>query len=120
MTLWTKRALLQSWFATLMAEASICCDRCGNVAAILELDEHLQVSEFILFPFHIFYHTMTVQLHLYLLHGVTSIRSHFSLLISSPPEGLHNIRGSAPGVSRDPSQEASTRLLPLNKTSKKH
>ena len=112
--------IVRSWFATLMAEASIYCDRCGNVAAILELDEHLQVSEFILSRFHIFYHAMTVQLLLYLLHGVTSIRCHFPPLISSPPEGLHNIRGSAAGVSWDPGQEASTRLLPLNKTRQKH
>ena len=31
-----------------------------------------------------------------------------------PPEGLHNIRGSAPGVARNPGQKAPTRLLPLN------
>merc|ERR1712210_215771 len=29
-------------------------------------------------------------------------------------EGLHNLRGGAPGVARHPRQEASTRLLPLN------
>ena len=38
-------SLWWSWVATLLAVASIYCERCGNVAAILELDEHLQVRE---------------------------------------------------------------------------
>ena len=79
------------------------CHRCGNVAAILELDEHLQVSDKISFQ-------QIVMSRDVILKSCDAFNVYFL------PEGLHNIRGSAAGVPWDPGQETSTGLLPLKRT----